>query len=151
MKYSNKSLPAAASLIAVALLAAILGGSATSAQPAGAADPTRRDERVFFRLSDEAQPDGFEAAMQGNKIVGMTVVMKDGSRTDLKPQSKPTGASNCEKGETLTCWEDEKEMMSVCVCGTALSGIPLAKPIVGVAAKVKRRYDIVGAFPKKLE
>jgi hypothetical protein len=151
------------------LTAAALSASPTDAQRAD--DPAGQDGRVFFGLSQEARPDGFEATVKNGAVVGMTVVKTDGSRTDLKRQGTPAGASSCKKGETLSCWEDEAQMMSVCVCGTALRGIPLAKPvvgsstpaagstggiplsrpIVGMTATAKARYDIVGAFPKKLE
>jgi hypothetical protein len=164
MKYLSKRL-----LIAVVLMAAALSASSTDAQRTD--DPAGQDGRVFFSLSQEARPDGFEATLKNGAVAGMTVVNTDGSRADLKRQSKPSGATSCKKGETLSCWEDEAQMMSVCVCGTALSGIPLAKPIVGsstpaagstggiplsrpivgMTATARRRYDIVGAFPKKLE
>jgi hypothetical protein len=35
----------------------------------------------------------------------------------LKQQSKPTCATGCPAGKTLHCWEDEEQMMSICVCG----------------------------------
>jgi len=164
MKYPSKRLVIAVALTAMALLA-----SSTDAQRAN--DRTSQDERVFFSLSQEAKPDGFEATVKDGTVAGMTVVNTDGSRMDLKRQSNPAGATSCKKGETLSCWEDEAQMMSVCVCGTALRGIPLNKPIVGMSAPAagatggvplsrpivgmtataRRRYDIVGAFPKKLE
>lgn len=163
MKYSSRRL-----LVAGVLMAGALFVSSTGAQRAD--DPAGQDGRVFFSLNNEAKPDGFEATVKNGAVAGMTVVNTDGSRMALKRQSKLADAtSSCKKGGTLSCWEDVAKTMSVCICGTALRGIPLFKPIVGSAtagstggvplqrpivgmtATTKARYDIVGAFPKKLE
>lgn len=103
------------SLMAASLLCAL-----AAAAPADAGRPgvqTSAGGPTFIRLSDEQKPDGFEMRERDGRVVGMTVVKKDGSRMPLKQQSRPTCATSCPAGQTLTCWEDEEQLMSVCVCG----------------------------------
>ena len=86
---------------------------------------------------------------------------------DLQRQATPSGTAGCQKGGTLSCLEYEAQMMSVCICGAALRGRPLPKPvvgnstpaacwaggippsrrIVGTTATAKARYDMSGCVP----
>ena len=109
MKTSTKRLTAAA-----ALLAATLCASPTDARKA--AGPARQTARTSLRLNVDA-PASVEVETRDGKVVGMTAVKRDGSRLALKAQSKPTCATSCPAGQTLSCWEDEAQMMSICVCG----------------------------------
>jgi hypothetical protein len=130
MKYSSKIL-----MVAAALVAATLCVSSTAARKAWGT--AAEDSRVFFRLSDEPKPAGFEAQVRGGEVVGMTVVKQDGARASLKQQAKPTCATSCPSGQKLTCWEDEAQMMSVCVCGTGgggASGTPGRASVIITAA-----------------
>ena len=109
MKSSTKRVLAVA-----ALMAATLCAPSTSARRA--AGPTPQERNMSIRVPDQAQPQSFEAQVRDGKIAGMSVVKKDGSRTALKAQTKPTCATSCPAGQTLSCWENEAEMMSMCVC-----------------------------------
>jgi hypothetical protein len=115
MKHSSKIL-----LTAFALLAVTLGVSSTNARRG--AGPELQDRSVSIRVPDNALPKSFSAQMRGDDVVGMTAIKKDGSRVALKAQSKPTCATSCPAGQVLTCWEDEQQLMSMCVCVTPGSG-----------------------------
>ena len=115
MKASTKRLLAVAALTAAALCA-----SPTDARRA--AGPTTQDRSVSIPVPDGALPQSFSAQMRGDVVVGMTAVKRDGSRMALKAQSKPTCATSCPAGQKLYCWENEEQMMSMCVCVTPGSG-----------------------------
>ena len=115
MKSSTKRVLAVA-----ALMAATLCASSTSARKA--ASPTPQERNISIRVPDRAQPRSFETQVRDGKIAGMTVVKKDGSRMALKAQSRPTCATSCPAGQTLSCWENEAEMMSMCVCTGVAAG-----------------------------
>ena len=101
-------------LVAVAaLLAATLCASPADAGKAGG--PARQTARTSLRLNVDA-PASVDVETRDGKIVGMTAVKKDGSRMALKAQSRPTCATGCPAGQSLKCWEDEAQMMSICVC-----------------------------------
>jgi hypothetical protein len=109
MHSSNKKL-----LAAIGLIAATLGLS--SAYPSRTVRQSSSEGNTFVRVSDSWQPDGFEAEMKDGKLVGMRGTRNDGSRVALKPHSKPTCNQSCPAGQKLSCWEDEEEKMSICVC-----------------------------------
>jgi hypothetical protein len=109
MKYSNKKLLAAIAVIAATLCISLVYSGKTRAQAS-------QDRKVVVNLSDVLKADSFEAQYNGDKMVGMTGIKKDGTRFDLKAMSKPTCATSCPAGEHLYCWESETEQMSICVC-----------------------------------
>jgi hypothetical protein len=107
-------------LTAIALAVATLCISSTNAGKTGAR--ASQDRPVFIPLSDGAKPNGFEAQMRGDEVVSMTVVKKNGHRLALKVQSKPPCSTSCPAGQKMSCWEDEKQQMSICVCGSPRNG-----------------------------
>lgn len=108
MKSPSKKL-----LTALALMMAALCASSSVARKQS--DSTNQNKR-FIRVSDVFKPIGFEGQLRGGELIGMTVVRKDGTRKALKEQSKPVCATSCPAGQRLKCWEDEEQMMSMCVC-----------------------------------
>lgn len=124
MKYSNKKL--------LALFALIIAALCTSSAIARRVRPQPNpDEHVVLR--SKAAPDTFDAVLRNGEVVGMTGVMKDGRRLAFKAQSKPTCATSCPAGQRLVCWENEAEMMSMCVCtsgGGGGGGITLSDVLV---------------------
>jgi hypothetical protein len=109
MKTSNKRL-----LATFALVAATLCVSSTEAGRAG--NPTSQTARKSVRIK-LAVPASFDLDTRDGTIVGLTTVAKDGTRKALKQQSRPTCATSCPAGQKLSCWEDEEQLMSICVCG----------------------------------
>jgi hypothetical protein len=114
MKCSNRKLPAAIVLMTATLFVSFIVGHRLGAQTTL--------EWITLGLNEKAKAESFAAQVRGGKVVGMTAVKKDGSRLTLKQQSKPTCATSCPSGQTLTCWEDYEQMMSICVCGTGGGG-----------------------------
>jgi hypothetical protein len=109
MKYPGKRL-----LIAVVLTTAALCASSTDAQRP--AETAEKDRAVFIRMPNEWKPRGFEARVRDGKAVSVVVVKHDGSKVPLKQISAPTRPTSCPAGQTLSCWEDEAQLMSTCVC-----------------------------------
>lgn len=99
-----------------ALVAATLCVSTTAARMAWGT--AAQDSRVFIRLSEEPRPQGFEAQVRDGEVVGMTAVKKGGGRTALKQLSAQTCAATCPEDRKLTCWGDDAQVTSVCICGT---------------------------------
>lgn len=72
-----------------------------------------------------AKLQNFDIEIKDNKIVGVSIVGADGRREPLKPRNRepqPPGPNGCGKGTTLSCWESEEQLMSICLC---LSNGPL--------------------------
>ncbi|HEX6187645.1 MAG TPA: hypothetical protein VFZ40_06175 [Pyrinomonadaceae bacterium] len=82
----------------------------------------RRGGDSAFQVSRETirvnivAPARFEVVRREGKIVTMTALQKDGSRAVLKATRRPVCATTCPAGQTLTCWEDQQQMMSICEC-----------------------------------
>lgn len=108
MKTSNKRL-----LATFALVGATLCVSSTDAGRAG--NPASQTARKTVRIN-LAVPASFDLDTRDGTIVGLTTVAKDGTRKALKQQSRPTCATGCPAGQKLSCWEDEEQLMSICVC-----------------------------------
>jgi hypothetical protein len=108
MKTSAKRLLAVTALLGVSLCA-----SPTDARKSGgtAGQTGRKSVRLNLNV-----PATIDVDRRDGKIVGMTAVMKDGSRKVLKAKSNPTCATGCPAGQTLQCWEDEAQLMSICEC-----------------------------------
>lgn len=107
------------------VLAALVGATLCSAPGLPKADlkaagPAPQTARQTVRLNGEA-PASVDVDSRDGKVVGMTAVMKDGSRIVLTPQSKPTCATACPKGQKQICWKDEKQM-TICVCTSGGGG-----------------------------
>lgn len=110
MKFSSKRVMAAAAL-AVAVLCAAPAG----AQKPG--DQGRKSKRTFVRLRDEAKPDGFDVETRDDEVIGVTLVRKGGRRIALKRQTDPAPTMGTSCQGAWSCWEDEEQLMSICVCG----------------------------------
>ena len=95
------------------IAAALLCALSLSAKTSGGSP---RPERISLRVNAEAVPASFDMEIRDGEVVSMTAVKKDGTRMALKAQSKPTYATECTAGYKLRCWEDEKQMMSMCIC-----------------------------------
>ncbi len=104
-------------LAAVGLAAAAIFGTSAVALIAGGT--AGQEGRVLIRLGDDMKPDGFEAQVRSGEVVGMTAIRRDGSRVALSQQQKPPCATSCLPGQKLTCWEDDAQMLSICVCGAS--------------------------------
>ena len=115
MNYSNKR-----RLFAIALIAATL--CISSAYAGKMIGQARGDGHVTLRWNKVAKPDSFDVQVRGGAVVGLSAVMKDGSRLALKQQNKPTCTTGCPEGQKLTCWEDHEQQMSICVCGAGGGG-----------------------------
>jgi len=66
-----------------------------------------------------AKPRNFDIEMNNDRIVGVSVIAANGRREPLKPRNsdpKPPGPNGCGQGTTLSCWESESELMSICLC-----------------------------------
>jgi hypothetical protein len=115
MTYSNKKM-----LVAFALITAAL--CISSAYAGRILSQGRSDRHLMLHWSKNAKPDSFDAQIRNGAVVGMSAVSKDGSRLSLKQQNKPTCATSCPEGQKLTCWEDDEQQMSICVCGSSGGG-----------------------------
>ena len=100
-------------LALAALAAATVCAVPTVARRGG--DPALQVSRETLRVNIVA-PARFEVERRDGKIVTMSAVKKDGSRVVLKAKSRPACATTCPAGQTLTCWEDQQQMMSICEC-----------------------------------
>ena len=100
-------------LALAALAAATVCAAPTVARRGGG--PALQVSRETLRVNIVA-PARFEVERRDGKIVTMSAVKKDGSREVLKAKSRPTCATGCPAGQTLTCWEDQQQMMSICEC-----------------------------------
>lgn len=113
MKYSEKIMLA---LALIALLSATVYG-ATLFRPSGFT-LAALSQTTTIRATAAEKPTSFEQTIRNGEIVGMTAVKAGGARLALRAQSTPTCATSCPAGQKLSCWEDEQQMMSMCVCGT---------------------------------
>ncbi len=118
-------------LIAAAMVAVVFCVSDAGAQRGG--EPSR----VFVRLGEVADFEGFDVEARGGEVVGLTVVKKGGRRTALKRQADPSCAEGCPAGEKLSCWQDEVQQMSICVCegGTEIRKVPGQKKYTNIVLK----------------
>jgi hypothetical protein len=96
----------------VALLAAAV---CISAYAWRAATASGQDTHVSIPVNGKA-PTSFDAELKDGKVVAMTAIYPDGTKLPLTQQSKPTSATSCPAGQTLTCWEDYDLLMSMCAC-----------------------------------
>lgn len=113
MKYSEKIMLA---LALIALLSATVYG-ATLFKPNGFAGAAV-SQTTTIRVTPAEKPASFEQTVRNGEVVGMTAIKTGGARVALRAQSNPTCATSCPAGQKLSCWEDEVQMMSLCVCGT---------------------------------
>ena len=111
MKTSTKRLLLGAALVAVTLCAA-----PTEARRAASSDT--RDGAHFYGLGELFSFDGINVEQRDGEVVGMNVLQRDGSWLLLRRQSTPNCPTNCSEGQKLSCWEDERQLMRVCVCGS---------------------------------
>src|SRR5262245_53101081 len=109
MKTSNKRLLATMALVATTLCA-------SSSDAGRASHSAAQVARKAMRINLEV-PASFDIDTKDGTIVGLTTVKKDGTRKALKQQSRPTYATSCPAGQKLSCWEDQEQLMSICVCG----------------------------------
>lgn len=113
MKYSEKIMLA---LALIALLSATVYG-ATLFKPSGFA-AAAESQTTTIRVTPAEKPISFEQTIRNGEVVGMTAVKAGGGRLALRAQGNPTCATSCAAGQKLSCWEDEVQLMSICVCGT---------------------------------
>jgi hypothetical protein len=99
-------------LVAAAMVAFMFGVSHADAQREGG-EPSR----VFVRLGEVADFEGFDVEERGGEVVGLTVVRKGARRTALRRQADPECGAGCPAGQKLSCWNEEAEQLSICVCG----------------------------------
>lgn len=104
----------------VALVAAALCAAPTEAQRN--TGPNNREGRQFVHFGELVNFQGIDVLTRDGNIVGMTLLQKDGSWLTLKQQLDPTCPATCPAGQQQTCWEDEQQQMSICVCGSATAG-----------------------------
>jgi hypothetical protein len=113
MKFTKKKL-----LVVTVMLAATLGISAYARKIGTQAGP---DEHITLRVNSKT-PATFDYQLRAGKVVEMTATYPDGDNVALKQQSKPTCATTCPAGQHLSCWEDQQQQMSICVCSSASGG-----------------------------
>jgi hypothetical protein len=113
-------------LVMVALLAAVVGGSVSQAQRT----KETREVQKHYRMSDLVGIESVDAQMKGTELVGLTARLKSGRSVPLKLQSSSNCDRSCPSNQTLSCWEDEQQSMSICVCisTTGLTGNRIAPP-----------------------
>ncbi|HKO62489.1 MAG TPA: hypothetical protein VJV03_15095 [Pyrinomonadaceae bacterium] len=100
-------------LVLTALMAATVCAAPTVARRGE--DPALQVSRETIRVNIVA-PARFEVERRDGKVVTMSAVKKDGGRAVLKATRRPVCATTCPAGQTLTCWEDQQQMMSICEC-----------------------------------
>lgn len=115
MKASTKA------VLAAAAMAAALFAAAASAQThhGTLAD---RDGTRFYRLSELVPFDGVNVERRGGRIVGMSVLLGDGSWLPLRAQGSPACPASCPSGQQPSCWEDEGRSRSICLCESPAGG-----------------------------
>jgi hypothetical protein len=110
MRYIPKVVLAVA---AVALLTATFFAANVHSR----ATDSRQTQTVTVKAGEK--PASFEETIRNDEVVGMTAMKPGGGRLVLNAQSNATCATSCPAGQKLSCWEDEEQLMSICVCGTA--------------------------------
>ena len=110
MRYISKSVLAIA---AVTLLTAIFYAANVHSRPASSG----RTQTVTVPAGEK--PASFEETIRNGEVVGMTAMKPGGGRLVLNAPSQATCVTSCPAGQKLSCWEDEEQLMSICVCGTA--------------------------------
>ncbi|HEX8284895.1 MAG TPA: hypothetical protein VF588_16150 [Pyrinomonadaceae bacterium] len=123
-------------LVAAAMVGVVLCVSRADAQreSGGGEEPSR----VFVRLGEVADFEGFDVEARGGEVVGLTVVRKGGRRSALKRQAATECGVGCPAGQKLSCWEETAEQLSICVCdgaATAIRKLPGQKKYTNIVLK----------------
>jgi hypothetical protein len=106
--------------VAIALLMSLAASSAHAARPTTTTTTTTTttiaEGRRLVPIEQLVSFAGLDIEIERDQVIGMTVLRKDGTWLPLAPAPNPSGATQCTGGQTLTCWESEAELMTICVC-----------------------------------
>lgn len=97
---------------------ALLAASFYAAKVSARRGSTHLKPQNTSMITPAEKPANFEQTVRNGEVVGMAAISASGSRTVLKARSQPVCATSCPAGQKLSCWEDEVQQMSICVCGT---------------------------------